>query len=44
LWLNLYSSMQANKIDVNNDNVHPGIKSNNLYFELFSSLLTNQLL
>lgn len=44
LWLNLYSSMQANKIDVNNDNVHPGIKSNNLYFELFSELLTNQLL
>jgi hypothetical protein len=44
LWLNLYSSMLANKIDVNNDNVHPGIKSNDLYFELFSELLTNQLL
>jgi hypothetical protein len=44
LWLNLYSSMLTNKIDVNNDNVHPGIKSNNLYFESFFILLTNQLL
>jgi len=43
-WLNLYSSMLTNKIDVNHDNVHPGIKSNNLYFELFSGSLTNQLL
>lgn len=43
LWLNLYKSMIANSIDVNNDGVHPGIKSNNLYFELFSNLLTNQL-
>jgi hypothetical protein len=44
LWLNLYNSMLAHKIDVNNDNAHPGIKSNNLYFELFSNLLTDQLL
>ena len=44
LWLNLYSPMFANQIDVNNDSVHPGINSNRLYFELFSNLLTNQLL
>ena len=44
LWLNLYNSLLTNKIDVNQDGVHPGIKSNNLYFELFSDLLTKQLL
>jgi hypothetical protein len=44
LWLNLYNSMRLNKIDVNDDCVHPGINSNNLYFDLFSNLLTEQLL
>ena len=27
-WLNLYSSLRGNRIDTNNDNLHPGIKSN----------------
>jgi hypothetical protein len=35
-WLNLYNSLRCNRIDVNNDNVHPGIKSNQLYYNLLS--------
>lgn len=42
-WLNLYSSMRNNRIDVNEDNIHPGIKSNQLYFESFSNSLSNML-
>jgi len=42
-WLNLYNSMASLKIDTNPDDLHPGIKSNNLYFELFSKALTTQL-
>jgi hypothetical protein len=38
-WLNLYSSMRRNRIDVNNDGVHPGPNANNLYFSLFSKTL-----
>ena len=44
LWLNLYSSMFSNRIDVNSDTTHPGINSNNLYFDLFSKALNKQLL
>jgi hypothetical protein len=36
LWLNLYESLRSNKIDTNDDNRHPGIKSNQLYYEKFS--------
>ena len=43
LWLNLYSPMHKNKIDLNTDQLHPGIKSNNKYFELFSKSLDNLL-
>ena len=32
-WINLYSSMALNKIDTNFDLSHPGIKSNQLYFQ-----------
>jgi hypothetical protein len=42
-WLNLYSSMRTNRVDVNDDDIHPGIKSNKLYFELFSNSMSNML-
>ena len=42
-WLNLYNSMRSNKIDVNADGIHPGIKSNNLYFNMFSKTLNEKL-
>jgi hypothetical protein len=38
-WLNLYNSMRSQRIDVNQDNIHPGIQSNNLYAEQFSNTL-----
>ena len=38
-WLNLNNSMLTTKSDVNSDNLHPGIKSNNYYFNLFSEEL-----
>lgn len=39
-WLNLYNSLRSLCIDVNNDKVHPGIKSNQLYFELLNQQIT----
>ena len=42
-WLNLYSSMRENVIDLNDDSTHPGIESNNLYLELFSKELKQHL-
>ena len=42
-WLNLYSPMNKNKIDVNLDQLHPGVQSNNKYFELFSKSLDTNL-
>ena len=38
-WLNLYNSMRSQRIDVNQDKIHPGIQSNNLYVEQFSKKL-----
>ena len=38
-WLNLYDSMRNQRIDVNQDKLHPGIQSNNLYVEQFSNRL-----
>jgi len=38
-WLNLYNSMRTQRIDVNQDSLHPGIQSNNLYVEQFSKQL-----
>ena len=40
-WVNLYSPMNKNKIDVNYDNHHPGIKSNQLYFQQIKDFLDN---
>ena len=31
-WLNLYNSLVSQKVDVNSDGAHPGIKSNQLYY------------
>lgn len=41
-WINLYDSMHNNKIDKNYDNVHPGIQSNQLYFQQVKNFLENQ--
>jgi hypothetical protein len=45
LWVNLNNSMLTTISDVNSDNLHPGINSNNYYFDLFSKdLITKQLI
>lgn len=41
-WINLYSSMLANKIDVNYDKKHPGTQSNQLYLEQIKKFLETQ--
>jgi DNA-binding Lrp family transcriptional regulator len=41
-WVNLYSSMQSNQIDVNHDQQHPGIKSNQIYFEQIKTFIESQ--
>ncbi len=38
-WINLYNSFLHLKTDKNYDGIHPGIKSNHLYFELISQQL-----
>jgi hypothetical protein len=38
-WLNLDTSLLSQKIDYNYDNVHPGIKSNQLFFNFLKPLL-----
>jgi hypothetical protein len=38
-WINLYDSMRKNKIDVNDDGVHPGIQSNYYYYKQFSEII-----
>lgn len=42
-WINLYSSMNDLKEDTNQDNMHPGIKSNQLYYQLFNQAVNTQL-
>ena len=39
VWLNLYHSMRNQRIDVNQDQLHPGTQSNKLYVEQFSKRL-----
>jgi hypothetical protein len=41
-WVNLYSSMFTNIIDTNYDRLHPGIKTNQLYFQQVKHLLDTQ--
>lgn len=38
-WLNLYSSLRSIRIDVNEDNIHPGIKSNQKYFKFLNQFI-----
>lgn len=42
-WLNLYSSLDHLKIDVNLDNSHPGTNSNNRYTEILTESLVTLL-
>lgn len=42
-WLNLYNSMLDLKLDVNKDGLHPGNKSNQLYYETFLSALQQRI-
>lgn len=39
-WANLYHAFGYNIIDKNYDNQHPGIKSNQLYYEVFKQYFT----
>ena len=41
-WVNLYSPMSKNKLDTNYDNQHPGVKSNQLYFQQVKNFLEAQ--
>jgi len=43
-WLNLYSSMIDQQVDVNSDKIHPGINSNQLYYQQFNQALESKLL
>jgi hypothetical protein len=43
-WLNLYDSMYQAQIDYNDDGLHPGYNSNNLYFDFLSSALESKLI
>lgn len=40
-WLNLYESLRSQQIDTNNDNIHPGSKSNQIFSKLLASTLDN---
>jgi hypothetical protein len=42
-WLNLNDSLRASRIDVNQDNIHPGIQSNQNYANLLNQALLKQL-
>jgi hypothetical protein len=43
LWLNLYSSMDQNRVDFNSDQIHPGFQSNDRYVKIFSKELKDKL-
>jgi hypothetical protein len=42
-WLNLYNSLKSQQIDVNYDNAHPGIKSNQLYYKQLNQALQSKI-
>lgn len=42
-WLNLYQSLKSLQIDTNTDNVHPGINSNQQYYNLLNQPLISKL-
>jgi hypothetical protein len=41
-WVNLHKSMRNSQVDTNNDNSHPGIKSNQIYFEQIKTFIESQ--
>ena len=41
-WINLYNSFLNNKTDTNHDRTHPGVNSNQLYFQQVKDFLTTQ--
>lgn len=41
-WVNLYHSMNTDKIDTNYDNIHPGTQSNQLYAQQIKNFLETQ--
>lgn len=43
LWLNLYDSFLYHRSDTNDDHIHPGIKSNQFYFEFVKNSLINHI-
>lgn len=42
-WLNLYQSMGDLKEDVNSDGLHPGVKSNQAYYQIFNQAINTKL-
>jgi len=42
-WLNLYQSLRSLQVDVNADGLHPGIKSNQRFFELINTALEQKI-
>lgn len=42
-WLNLHQSIYTTQVDVNNDGCHPGVISNQNYFNNFNQILNSKL-
>lgn len=40
-WINLYDSMLSNRVDYCSDKMHPGTKSNEIYFQIIQNRLAN---
>ena len=41
-WINLYASLKSMQVDTTYDNTHPGLKSNDLYFNLVKEHIDNE--
>jgi hypothetical protein len=42
-WINLYSSLKHNLIDTNDDNLHPGVKSNQNTYREFLNIINERI-
>jgi hypothetical protein len=42
-WINLYQSMKSTIVDYNNDDLHPGVQSNQNYSKLFNQAVNYRL-
>ena len=40
-WINLYDSFRQNRLDTNYDGDHPGVDSNQLFFQMVNDFVTN---